>query len=307
MIWVCVTLAAVVALPFVIEAARPPMTNKARAKAPGQFAQLSQGVTHFRWYGPGDGRIAVCVHGLTTPGFVWQGVAKGLAQMGFRVLVYDLYGRGYSDRPRGAQDRAFFLTQLSDLLRHQDIDDDITLIGYSMGGVIATHFAAVHPMRVRQLILLAPAGMSAVAQGLLGVAVRTSIIGTWLMLARYPSLLRKGLKAEANMPGSVPGITALQAAELNRRGFVPAVLRSLRGVLAQTQQIEHKKLQHHALPVLAVWGDRDEVIPLSSADTLKRWNSDVHTAIIAGAGHGLPYSHTQETLAHIRDFTRSRD
>ncbi|MGR3617231.1 MAG: alpha/beta fold hydrolase [Paracoccaceae bacterium] len=95
--------------PFIREARKPEMTQKQRANALGEFAQLSQGLTHYQWIGPLRGPIAVCVHGLTTPSFVWGGIAQGLAKMGFRVLVYDLYGRGFSDRPKGQQDRVFFL------------------------------------------------------------------------------------------------------------------------------------------------------------------------------------------------------
>lgn len=72
------------------------------------------------------------------------------------MLTYDLYGRGCSDQPAGKQDRAFFLTQPEELLQDQEVEDDFTLIGYSMGGAIA--FAAAHPARLRELILLAPAG-----------------------------------------------------------------------------------------------------------------------------------------------------
>ncbi|WP_299825570.1 alpha/beta fold hydrolase [uncultured Roseobacter sp.] len=307
MIWVYLILAAIIATPLIIESTRKPMNDKARAAAPGQFAHLSQGVTHYQWYGPEGGPVAVCVHGLTTPSFVWQGIAKGLAHMGFRVLVYDLYGRGFSDRLRGAQDRAFFITQLNDLLADQGVEDDITLIGYSMGGSIATVFAAQKPNRIHELILLAPAGMCTLTKGLLGFAARTPVIGTWLMLELYPAILRAGLKAERDRPTSVAGINDLQDAELNWRGFIPAVRASIAGILSDDLQEDHALLHHEDVPVLAIFGSEDNVIPLSSRDILKRWNSDAHTAVIEGAGHGLPYSHTVDALEAINGFMQQSD
>ena len=113
------------------------MDDAARAAAPGRIARLSQGATHYTWTGPENGPVAVCVHGLTTPLQAWDGIAARLAEAGYRVLAYDLYGRGYSDRPGGTQDSAFFLRQLDDLLADQGIAGDITLLGYSMGGAIA--------------------------------------------------------------------------------------------------------------------------------------------------------------------------
>ncbi|EEB85586.1 alpha/beta fold hydrolase [Roseobacter sp. GAI101] len=78
------------------------MNDVARGSAPGQFAELSRGVTHYEWVGPARGPVAVCVHGLTTPSFVWRSITKGLVLMGFRTLIYDLYGRairiGQADR-----------------------------------------------------------------------------------------------------------------------------------------------------------------------------------------------------------------
>lgn len=41
--------------------------------------------------------------------------------MGYRILTYDLYGRGYSDRPSGKQNREFFLQQLDDLLAYEAV------------------------------------------------------------------------------------------------------------------------------------------------------------------------------------------
>lgn len=302
MIWAYLIFAALIAIPLVIEATRKPMNAKTRTKAPGSFADLSQGVTHYRWYGTGDGPVAVCVHGLTTPSFVWGGLAKGLTRMGFRVLVYDLYGRGFSDRPAGAQDHAFFQTQLNDLLADQGVEDDITLIGYSMGGAIATKFAATKPERLRKLILLAPAGIEPVVTGLVAFAARTPVIGTWLMLVRYPTVLRNSLQAEAEQPSSVDGINALQEAELNWRGFVPAVRESLRGLLSDEMQAEHQRLKQAGVPVLAIWGEEDTVIPLSSSQVLSQWNDEVRSAVITGAGHGLPYSHTLDVLEQINSF-----
>ena len=109
MLWfVLLVLALAALLPFADEWRRKPMNAAARTVARGDFADLSQGRTCYRWTGPLRGPVAVCVHGLTTPSQVWDSIAEGLAAQGFRVLTYDLYGRGFSDRPPGRQDAGFF-------------------------------------------------------------------------------------------------------------------------------------------------------------------------------------------------------
>nr|WP_114293097.1 alpha/beta hydrolase [Pseudosulfitobacter sp. DSM 107133] len=294
-------LAALIALPVLIERTRPRMGTKARSTAPGKFATLSGGVVHYDWLGPVRGPVCVCVHGLTTSSYVWGGLTRGLAALGFRILIFDHYGRGYSDRPKGAHDDAFYLTELEELLAHEGVQDDITLIGYSMGGAIATLFAASHPDRVRQLILLAPAGMTLVRTRLNRFILNTPLIGDWMMLAFFPRQLRKGVKAEAATPSQVENIGALQQAELNWRGFVPAVLSSLRGVLAGTQKAEHQIIHRAGIPVLAIWGREDRVIDLSSVGMLAEWSRNAHQEVIDGATHALTYTHADQVIRIIRD------
>ena len=301
-----VALALVAILPFWIERRRRPMDDAARKGAPGQFARLSQGVTHYRWLGSVRGPVAVCVHGLTTPSFVWQGLAEGLGQMGFRVLVYDLYGRGYSDVVPGPQDRDFFLRQLNDLLDHEEVGDDLTLVGYSMGGAISAAWAAENARRVRDLILIAPAGLSTITLSAQRRAMMRPGIGDWMMLALYPRMHRKGTEAERHLPTSVPGIVDLQQAELTRQGFVPAVLSSIRGILAEGRGGDHAALAQAQVPVLGVFGAEDKIIPTRARDQLEAWNPDAYAVTIPGAGHGLTYTHTGDVLTAIRGFLRTR-
>lgn len=301
MIWGLLALAVLIALPLLREAAKPRMDEAAQAEAPGAFATLSQGRTHYRWQGPEEGAVTVCVHGLTTPSFVWDGLAPGLAAAGRRVLVYDLYGRGYSDRPEGAQDAAFFTGQLRELLADQGVTGPVTLIGYSMGGAIATEFAAGHPERVARLVLIAPAGLGHDLGPVARRVARGGPLALWLMLAAFPRSFQRGCEAERALPTSVPRIVDRQQAELRRRGFVPAVARSLSGVLAQDLAPGHARIAQSGPPVHAIWGAADTVIPLDRKDRLAALNPAARQSVIAGAGHGLTYTHTAEVLAACLD------
>ncbi|SEQ15801.1 alpha/beta fold hydrolase [Thalassovita taeanensis] len=299
MTWTLGVLALILVAPFVREALKQPMNARAREQAPGEFVNLSQGITHFRWIGPERGPVAVCVHGLTTPSFVWEGVAKGLAAMGFQVLIYDLYGRGFSDRPKGLQDRAFFLRQLEDLLATEGVADDITLLGYSMGGAISTAFAAEHPGRIRRLILLAPAGMGHDLGLLAKITRNVPILGDWLMLTFFARNHRKGTEAERALPSSVERIVDKQQNELTYCGFVPAILSSLRGMLSTPLEAEHRAIGAAGVPVLAVWGRDDSAIPIRAMGVLAQWNHAARHEVIDGAGHGLTYTHTDQVVDAI--------
>ena len=304
---VALILLAVIVAPFVWEASRKPVTEAFRKTAPGSFAKLSRGVTHYQWYGPETGPVIVCVHGLTTPSFVWRSIAAALADEGFRVLTYDLYGRGFSDRPPGKQDTAFFNRQLSELLSHQNVTGEIALVGYSMGGAIVTAFAAQSENPITRVVLLAPAGMRSVGEGKLQRMVHFPFLSRWLMLALYPFMLSKGLRAEENEPTSVPGINDMQRAEMGFKGFFPAVHQSVVGMLTEPFERFHTTLRDRSMPMLAIWGEVDDVIPLSAKDKLQRWNPSVEHHVIMGAGHGVTYSHTPEVLAHMIPFLKGQD
>jgi len=308
MIWValCSALATIAIWPFLRERLRPPMDETARRTAPGQGIALPSGLTHYEWIGSARGPVALCIHGLTTPSFVWKGIALALAAMGYRVLIYDLYGRGYSDRPPGRQTRAFFLRQLNELLAAQDLGQDLTIIGYSMGGAIATAFAAAHPDRVRQLVLLAPAGIRVRQPTRLEQMLKWPLIGDWLMLMFYPGQHLRGIAAERGLPSSVPDIHDRQKAELRFRGFVPAVLSSYRGLLSETFKADHIQIAQHNIPTLAVFGGADPLVPPSAAGPLIEWHRRARVEVIAGAGHGLPYTHTDAVMHHVTDFLRDR-
>ncbi|UWQ91799.1 alpha/beta hydrolase [Rhodobacteraceae bacterium M382] len=301
MIWVLGVLIVVAAIPVVIERRRPRMSPQIRQTAPGQFATLSLGLTHYQWIGPIRGPVAVCVHGLTTPSFVWQGLARGLSAMGYRVLVYDLYGRGYSDRPTGEQNQDFFVNQLEELLADQNVDDDFTLIGYSMGGAIATAFASHYPNRVRQLVLLASAGLNTDFGRLTEIIQKVPLIGDWLMLACFPVLHRRTARAEIGQPSSVPDISDLMQNELRYQGYVPAVLAALRGILTKDMSQDLQKIHRAGVPLLAVWARHDTTIPLSSLGRLTTVSRSAKQEVIDDAGHGLVYTHTDAVLGALRE------
>ncbi len=294
--WMFAGLAGGVLAPTVAEVLRPRMGPVERQSAPGEFADLSRGVTHYQWHGPEDGPLVVCLHGLTTPSFVWEGITPRLAEAGFRVLTYDLYGRGFSDRPKGAQEAEFFTAQLEELLEHLGVTERFTLIGYSMGGSIGACFAAQNPERLKKLILLAPAGMEHDLGPVARLVVNYGGFGRWLFMAMYGRSFRQGTEMERGLPTSVPDIVDRQQNELRYRGFRGAVLSSMRGILDHNLEDEHRAIAESGVPVLAIWGREDDVIPISGMGKLAEWNRKAEHEVIEGASHALAYSHSDEVV-----------
>ncbi|KAL2798881.1 Alpha/Beta hydrolase protein [Aspergillus keveii] len=119
----------------------------------------------YEW-GPEDGRKVLLVHGITTPCISLGGLAHALVDQGCRVMLFDLFGRGYSDCPPDLpQDDRLFATQIFMALSSSPISwtgagsGKFCLVGYSLGGGIAAAFASFFPQLLSALILLAPAGL----------------------------------------------------------------------------------------------------------------------------------------------------
>jgi pimeloyl-ACP methyl ester carboxylesterase len=125
-------------------------------KAPGIVTPSG---THYILEGNTDRPLILCIHGIGSYHFYFDGLAKSLVSSGYRVLRYDLIGRGFSE-PSDAYDRTAHLKQIRDLLQHLGLSTTPRhVIGHSMGGALALLHADEEAEHVSSLTLLAPAGL----------------------------------------------------------------------------------------------------------------------------------------------------
>ncbi|MGE0054024.1 MAG: alpha/beta fold hydrolase [Hyphomicrobium sp.] len=106
-----------------------------------------------------NGRAAVLLHGKNFCGATWETTIKALTGAGFRVVVPDQIGFCKSSKPLGYQ---FSFNQLAantrDLISQLGLGK-VTLIGHSMGGMLAMRFAMAYPNRIEHLVLVDPLGL----------------------------------------------------------------------------------------------------------------------------------------------------
>ena len=304
--WALASTLAGLAAPPLIAGLRTRRRARARAGLPGEILPLSDGRTRVTTDGLPGRPVAVMVHGLTTPSWVFDPVAEGLGVQGWRVLRYDLWGRGGSDTPRAKQDKALFLRQLSEVIDAQAPEGPVLLVGYSMGGAIAAAYAAEHPERVRGLALLAPAGLGLRMDRFTRFCTRTPVLGDWLWAGFSGIGMRRAARraAEAESPSALPDITRRLAAETRTRGYRRAVLSSLRHMLAEEMSHAFKTLALRDMPILAVWGEDDRVIARAARNRLKRLVPQASQVVVPGAAHGLPHTHPRAVLKALAEFTR---
>lgn len=140
----------------------------------------------YEW-GPEEGRKVLLLHGITTPCIALGSVANALVEKGCRVMLFDLFGRGYSDSPSDLpHDARLYTTQillaLNSSTLHWTGEEGFSVVGYSLGGGIAAEFVSYFDGKVRDLVLLAPSGLIRSHHfGWASRAVYSPLIPTWFV------------------------------------------------------------------------------------------------------------------------------
>ncbi|KAI8145129.1 Alpha/Beta hydrolase protein [Fennellomyces sp. T-0311] len=125
----------------------------------GKYLELPMGTMRYWLLGNPNGKRVVMIHGISTGSPSYDKLARYMADAGHHVLVFDLWGRGYSDAPAAPYDEGLYTTQLALLLQKIGWHSDVDVVGVSLGGAIATSFTAFYPEIVDKLVLICPAGL----------------------------------------------------------------------------------------------------------------------------------------------------
>jgi pimeloyl-ACP methyl ester carboxylesterase len=285
------------------------LNDSIRSALPGSFKKLTDGVVHYEIEGPEKGDLVVLIHGLSTPMFAWDPTFKALVESGFRVLRYDIFGRGYSDRPNTAYSMELFIRQLEELLSSIDTTQKVHLIGWSMGGAISAAFADQYPERVDKITFIAPAGfpvnMPASAK-LLTIPVLGKILMT---LVGEKSLLKSidGLFFDTTL---VPDYIEQFKVQMRYKGFLQAIHSTICHFPFNTSDT-FKRIGQQKRPTLLIWGEGDEVTPFSNSKMAREVMPDTEFLSVSEAKHAVHYENPDivnpKIIAFLNDQNDQND
>ena len=228
----------------------------------------------------GSGEVLVLIHGFGGDKDNFARVAGHLTAR-FRVILPDLSGFGDATRDPAARYRiADQVERLHGLLQSLGVTR-FRLGGNSMGGFIATQYAATYPDAVIGLWLIDPAGTAA--------AYDTEMMRTTLDTGDSPLLLRTVADGDAlihatmarppYLPGFVRKTLALRgAADYALHTRIMAELRT-HSPLLETQ------FTSLATPALIVWGTEDKVLNPSASVAMQRLLPNSRVIMMPGLGH----------------------
>jgi pimeloyl-ACP methyl ester carboxylesterase len=228
----------------------------------------------------GQGDVLVLVHGFAGDKDNFTRLEGHLVR-NFRVIVPDLPGFGDATRDPAARYRmADQVERLHAFLNALGVDR-MVLGGNSMGGFIASEYAARHPGQVRAVWLLDAAGTEA--------AHNTPMLQAYLATGEFPLLIREPagadllIRSTMSRPPYFPGFLKRVLAQ---RGINDYALHSeiLKDLAINSPMLES---QYNALqtPALIVWGAEDRLLNPEAVQTQQRIFPASHCIVMAGIGH----------------------
>ena len=305
-----VILLIVLYLPYFFKTVKLKKINISNIPEDGGWASLSDGNIYFRWFFPkektSNDQTIVLVHGFSTPSFVWGGLIKNFCNSGFKVLVYDHFGRGFSERPIINYDKELYVRSLKELIDHQSVEEKVHLVGYSMGGPIVGYFAEQYPDKTRSMSLIAPAGFQQSMSGVNSWTIKP-IIGEWFWHVFNNRIYGVGRMSETTHSEDPLSINEEEFLDnFNRQlvftGFTESLLSTVRNFNLFDCRRMYKDVGNLAIPTFVIWGKIDGVVPYSSSLNLKECIPHSELLTIEEGTHDITYRQPTEVGNAINNF-----
>jgi pimeloyl-ACP methyl ester carboxylesterase len=239
----------------------------------------------------GDGdEVLLLIHGMAGSAQTWRAVLPQLAKK-YRVIAPDLLGHGQSSKPRTDYSLGAFAVGLRDLLDELGVES-ATVVGQSLGGGVAMQFLYQHPDYCRRLVLISSGGLGPDVGLILRLLAAPGAEFVMPVIAPSP-VLRAGNAVKSWL--SSAGLRSPRGAEMwsayssfgdaeTRQAF----LRTLRSVVdyrGQAVSALNRLNLRQGLPILAIWGEEDNIIPVDHAYAALEARPDCRLEILPGVGH----------------------
>jgi pimeloyl-ACP methyl ester carboxylesterase len=273
------------------------LNAETRKLAPGKFVRLPLGQTHYELVGRKVGTPVILVHGFSIPYYIWDPTFEALGNAGFQVLRYDLFGRGYSDRPQVEYDLELFVNQLRLLIENLDLPTPVDLIGLSMGGPITISFCDHHPDLVRRVGLIDPAGISTTSTALGRLFLRPWL-GEMILSLIGDRILLSQLTQDLAEPENYPAYVEMAKVQLQFKGYKRALLSTIRNDALSDLSTLYINVGRQSRKTLLIWGVEDKLLPIELSHIICEAFAEIRFHRIEGAGH-IPHYERPEAVNPI--------
>jgi len=253
----------------------------------------------------GKGKPVVFIHGWPLSGSMWEYQLTQLPQQGIRCITYDRRGFGKSDYPLNGYNYNTLAGDLKALLNELNLED-VTLVGFSMGGgEIAKYFSLFGGARVSKVVLISAVVpyMLYTADNPNGVPQEVFDEMAKAIIADRPTFL-EGFNKDFYSVGSAtnPVTDAYLNNSLNK-AMTSSPIATLACAKAFSSTDFRKDVIKINVPTLIIHGDDDKTVPIkpTSEQTAKMISGSIYK-VYKGAPHGLWFTHKEKLNRDLIDF-----
>ena len=266
--------------------------------AGGAFHRGRDGVTYYEIAGPDTAPLVVLAAGSSVPGYIWQPTFDTLKASGYRVMRYDYFGRGWSDRLEIPLTQDVYAHQLAELLDSLHVTKPIALAGLSYGGTTITSFAAAHPQRVGALVYADPA------------IIRGRSLPWYMDWDPLADLIMQwqsrgwaqGQFSDFLHPEKFPDWADRYRVQMTYRGFRRNRLLDTEGNLGTDMRPVLAQVGQSHRPVLVVWGRQDRTVPFTQSEAVMKALPRARLVAVDSAGHLPQWEQPAVTHGALLEF-----
>jgi pimeloyl-ACP methyl ester carboxylesterase len=255
---------------------------------------LSTGVTlNYLEQGAPYGAPVIFLHGFTASHRHFD-LNLPIFPREFHVFALDLRGHGDSDKPDCCYSHADFVADVIAFMDALSLHC-VSLVGHSMGSLIAHEIAVDYPDRVKKLVLM---GSAPTAVGSPSTPPLQMLVAG-LSDPIDPGFVRQFEKSIFYGPVPDSFIDTATAETLK----IPAAIwkKVVAGITTEDHSAE---LPNIRAPTLLMWGDKDTIFSESDQEKLLALIPDSRLIVFPQTGHGLHVEHPRETVLDIAGFLR---
>jgi len=252
----------------------------------------------------GSGRDVVLIHGDPSSTWSWRKVMAPLSEH-FRVHAIDLPGFGFSDKPDVSYDDTFLERCVVGYLDEEGIKS-AALVGNSMGGLVASEVAIVHPERVSALVLIDAAGIpskNGYRPPLIARLARWPVLGPVIREIPFRGTLRDGLRDAVYDPNQITEeeVDAYYL-PLRTEGGTNAFLARMSQPEAEDRPARIRTIK---APTLVITGDTDRLVPPQAAHEYHELIAGSELVVFEKTGHLPQEERPERTAAEITRFLQA--
>ncbi len=261
------------------------LNGKERDSIGGSYIQLRDGITHYSLNNyKKDEPIIILIHGYSVPSFIWEPIVKYFNEANINNLTYDLFGHGYSDRPKTKYDRNLFAYQIEEMLDKLAPNRKLILVGWSMGAMIAARYATDHPDKVHSVYFFSPSGLP-ILKGFQGKLAILPIIGE-IGMKIYGGIGLRSAQREFFYKNEFPNNYMEKfEKQLVYEGFRTAMLSTLREMDMDHFHNGYSDFAKTNLPVHVLWAINDKATPIGNSIVFQSLIPYANIQKISNVGH----------------------